>query len=96
MYVIDPWRQPTLDDYTSRIVRVFSFAPVPGRLGKAIGRFIQEARGRRAFGTFELWVCGDCGFSELYANDYAKLRELVEQGVEGVKRLSPPDSSVYR
>lgn len=85
LFVIDPWQQPDPQYSNTRLsVNVGTFPTPP----KGLSRFFSNSA-RLDVGTFELWVCGGCGFSEFYAKDVTQLRVLAENGTEGVRRIAP-------
>jgi predicted nucleic-acid-binding Zn-ribbon protein len=42
-------------------------------------------------GSFDAYVCAGCGHAELYAKDFAELREDPEQGVRLLDASTKPD-----
>lgn len=87
--VIDPWMQPDPGYTNARIqVRTGSF---PEKVN-ALKEFF-SGDDRRDIGGFELWICASCGYSEFYAKDTAELLKAADEGVEGIRRVGPPDTT---
>lgn len=72
LYVIDEMRQPSHDSPNGIIpFNVTTFAVPSAEVGVA-----ENNNYRAAVGTFEAWVCANCGLTELYAKNFVEAFEL--------------------
>ncbi len=81
LWCIDPFRAP--DDYSNT-------HGDPIFLAKNAG----GAYGNESTGRLELWLCNECGYSELWAHDFA---HLTPDPANGIRRIDArPQRGTFR
>ncbi len=92
LYVVEGVRQPAHDSINQIHPMNVTCAAIPAAdVGIGDGNIH-----RAAIGSFDAWICADCGFTEWYAKDFARAFEkLVRLGRNVHVRVATP-SSPYR
>jgi predicted nucleic-acid-binding Zn-ribbon protein len=85
LFVVGTVTQPDQDSingtHATTLFAVWAETGESGLLGKKHGRLHA--------GTFEAWVCAQCGFTEWYARNANKMLEHLAEQKLGVRRVQP-------